>query len=146
MTQTSHDTDVFAGLRELVGNADAGKAFGPPVSQAGTIVLPVARVGGGGGGGGGTGPAEQGQPTGGTGGGFGMTAKALGVYVLRDGRVKWMPAVDVNKIIMGGQVVAVAGLLLARAIVQARAGSRRPVAARRFRPPITIKAPRLRRR
>jgi hypothetical protein len=34
--------------------------------------------------------------------------------------VSWRPAVDVNKIILGGQVVAVVALLTIRAIVKAR--------------------------
>jgi uncharacterized spore protein YtfJ len=121
MTQTSHDTDVFAGLREIVNSADAGKVFAAPITQDGTIVLPVAKIGGGGGGGAGTGPADEG----GTGGGFGISAKPLGVYVLRDGKVKWLPAVDINKIVLGGQVVAVAALLLARALLRARSEPRR---------------------
>ncbi|MFI7547160.1 spore germination protein GerW family protein [Actinoplanes sp. NPDC049599] len=132
MTQTTHDTDVFAGLREIVGQADAGRAFGTPVAQDGTIVLPVAKVGGGGGGGGGTGPADDKQAPTGTGGGFGMTAKALGVYVLRDGKVKWLPAVDVNRIVLGGQLVAVAALLVVRAVLQSRTAARKPRAAVRI--------------
>ena len=125
MTQTTHDPDVFAGLREIVGRADADRAFGTPVTQDGTIVLPVAKVGGGGGGaGGGAAPGDDKQSTG-TGGGFGMSAKALGVYVLRDGKVKWLPAVDVNKIVLGGQLVAVTALLVVRAVLQSRTTSRR---------------------
>jgi uncharacterized spore protein YtfJ len=137
MTQTSQDSDVYAGLRKIVDNADAGKVFGTPISQDGTIVLPVAKVGGGGGG---SGPADDGRHTGGSGGGFGMSAKPLGVYVLRDGTVKWLPAVDVNKIIVGGQLVAVAAMLLARALLRSRSATRgrRPAAKiealRRARP------------
>jgi uncharacterized spore protein YtfJ len=136
MTQTQ-DRDVLAELREAVSHADAGKAFGTPVVQDGTIVLPVAKVGGGGGGGGGTAPAEGGSNAGGTGGGFGLSAKAMGVYVLRDGDVRWVPAVDVNRIVLGGQVIVVAALLLARAIVRSRSaaprGRVRLPAARRLR-------------
>jgi uncharacterized spore protein YtfJ len=124
MTQTSNDTDVVAGLREIVDHADAGKVFGAPITQDGTIVLPVARIGGGGGGGSGTGPADEGGNAGGTGGGFGITAKPLGVYVLREGKVRWIPAVDVNKVVLGGQLVAVAGMLLARALLRARPARR----------------------
>jgi len=123
MTQTSNDTDVVAWLRQIVDQADAGKVFGAPITQDGTIVLPVATIGGGGGGGG-TGPVDEGGNAGGTGGGFGLTAKALGVYVLRDGKVKWVPAVDVNRIVLGGQLVAVAGMLLARALLRARSAPR----------------------
>jgi uncharacterized spore protein YtfJ len=125
MTQTTHDSDVLGSLREVVGQADARTVFGTPVTQDGTVVLPVAKVGGGGGGGGGTAPADDGRPTGGTGGGFGMSAKPLGVYVLRDGKVKWLPAVDINKIVLGGQLVAVAGLLVVRAVLQSRTAARK---------------------
>jgi uncharacterized spore protein YtfJ len=125
MTQTTNETDVFAGLRTIVDNADAGKVFGPPIQQDGTILLPVARVGGAGGGGAGTGPADVGQQAGGTGGGFGMSAKPLGVYVLRDGKAKWLPAVDVNKIIVGGQLLAAVGMLIAATVLRARIQPRR---------------------
>jgi uncharacterized spore protein YtfJ len=143
MTQTS-DRDVLADVREVVSHADAGKAFGTPVIQDGTIVLPVAKVGGGGGGGGGSSPGGAGATAAGsgTGGGYGLSAKALGVYVVRGGDVKWVPAVDVNRIVLGGQAVLVAALLLARAVIKARSGKprgRRPVvnvaAVRKIRPP-----------
>ena len=57
----------------------------------------------------------------GTGGGLGMSAKPLGVFVLRDDKVSWRPAVDVNRIIMGGQIVAITALLVVRALITARA-------------------------
>lgn len=44
-------------LREVVDTATVDKVFGTPIEQDGTIVLPVAKVGGGAGGGSGTGPA-----------------------------------------------------------------------------------------
>lgn len=147
MTQTS-DRDVLADVRDVVSHADASKAFGTPVVQDGTIVLPVAKVGGGGGGGGGSSPAGQGSTAAGTGtgAGFGLSAKALGVYVVRNGEVKWIPAVDVNRIVLGGQVVVVAALLLARAVIKSRSGARkRRVAVRVSRPSPTKLARKLRR-
>jgi hypothetical protein len=33
------------------------------------------------------------------------------VYVIKEGQAAWRPAVDVNKIIMGGQLVAITALL-----------------------------------
>jgi hypothetical protein len=38
--------------------------------------------------------------------------------------VMWRPAVDLNKVILGAQVVAVVALLTIRAVVKARAKSR----------------------
>jgi len=112
------DTTVLDAVREVVDNATASKVFGSPVTQDGLTVLPVAKVSSGGGGG--QGPAEDGQDTGGTGGGLGVSAKPLGVYVIQHGRVTWRPAVDVNRIILGGQIVAVVGLLVLRSLIKAR--------------------------
>lgn len=121
MIATTKDARVLDALREAVDNITVGRVFGTPITQGETIVLPVAKIGGGAGGGSGTGPAEQGQENGGTGGGLGMSAKPLGVFVVRDGKVGWRPAVDVNKIVLGGQIVAVTALLVVRALITARA-------------------------
>lgn len=123
MTQTTQDTDVLETIRKAVGEAGADTVFGAPINHNGLTVLPVAKVSGGGGGGSGHGPAEAGQENRGSGGGIGLTAKPLGVYVLQEGSVRWRPAVDINKVILGGQLVAVAALLVVRAIVKARAGT-----------------------
>jgi hypothetical protein len=40
------DPDLITGLHEVVDYASAGKVFGPPITQEGTIVLPVAKIGG----------------------------------------------------------------------------------------------------
>ncbi|MEU8233258.1 spore germination protein GerW family protein [Actinoplanes sp. NPDC048967] len=120
---TTKDARILDTLREAVDTVSVGKVFGAPITQGETIVLPVARIGGGAGGGSGTGPAGPGQENGGTGGGLGMSAKPLGVFVLRDGKVGWRPAVDVNRIIMGGQIVAVTALLVVRAVIAARGGT-----------------------
>ena len=122
---TTNDARVLDTLRDVVDNVTVGKVFGTPITQGETIVLPVAKVGGGAGGGSGTGPTEKGQESGGTGGGFGVSAKPLGVFVLRDGKVGWRPAIDVNKVIIGGQIVAVTALLVVRALITARASRTR---------------------
>jgi uncharacterized spore protein YtfJ len=80
-------------------------------------VVPVAKVSGGGGGGG----AEGSGDSVGTGGGLGVSAKPLGVFVLKDGKVGWRPAVDINKVIIGAQIVAVVALFVVRALIKARA-------------------------
>ena len=116
-----NNTAVLETVREAIEHAAAGKVFGAPVEHDGITVLPVAKVSGGGGGGGGTGPAEGGHDASGAGGGLGLSAKPLGVFVIKDGTVAWRPALDVNKVIIGGQIVAVTALLVVRAIVNARA-------------------------
>jgi len=121
------DTAVLEAIRDAVGNAGAGGVFGEPVSRNGVTLLPAAKLSGGGGGGSGEGsPAaggegKQGEATGrGNGGGFGVSAKPVGAFVIKDDAVGWRPAIDLNKVILGGQLVAVAALLTIRAIVQAR--------------------------
>jgi hypothetical protein len=51
---------------------------------------------------------------------MGVSAKPLGVFVIREKTVRWRPAVDLNKVIIGGQVVAVMALLTIRALIKAR--------------------------
>jgi uncharacterized spore protein YtfJ len=91
--------------------------FGEPVQQGDAIIIPAAKVGGGAGGGEGKGPSEQGS---GAGSGFGLSARPAGAFVIRQGRVRWRPAVDVNRIIAGGQLVAIVGLLVLGTVLRAR--------------------------
>jgi uncharacterized spore protein YtfJ len=64
------------------------RVFGEPIERDGVVVVPVAMVMGGGGGG--VGPEEQG-----IGGGFGVWARGIGAYEIRDGRLRFVPAIDV---------------------------------------------------
>lgn len=95
------------------------RVFGDPYERNGVTVLPVAKVQGGGGGGQGD-PAE-GQ---GSGGGGGLAARPAGVYVLTGEQVRWQPAVDVTRIVVGAQVVAVVALLTWRSVAKAWLKSR----------------------
>jgi uncharacterized spore protein YtfJ len=107
-------------LLEQIGKAEEAftvrRVFGEPFEKDGVIVIPAARVQGAVGGGGGEAPGGEG----GTGTGFAMNTKPFGVFVLKDGEVTWRPAVDVNRMILGGQLVVIAALLTVRAIVKAR--------------------------
>jgi hypothetical protein len=47
-----------------------------------------------------------------------MTARPVGAYVIRGSEVTWEPARDVNRMIAGGQLVAVALLLTLRAWIR----------------------------
>jgi uncharacterized spore protein YtfJ len=86
----------------------AGRSFGPVVEADGCLILPVALAAGGGGGG--EGPTEGGQ---GSGGGFGTVSWPLGVYVIKDGEARWVPALDATRVALGV-------LALVRAVVRAR--------------------------
>jgi uncharacterized spore protein YtfJ len=84
------------------------RVFGEPYEKNGVTVIPAARVQGGAGGGGGEGPQGQGK---GSGSGFGLAARPVGAYLIRGDEVTWRPAVDLNRIVLGAQVVAVVALL-----------------------------------
>ncbi|BAL90989.1 hypothetical protein AMIS_57690 [Actinoplanes missouriensis 431] len=63
----------------------------------------------------------EGLPEGeGAGGGFGFSARPAGVYVIKDGCVSWRPAVNVNAIVAGGQLVLVVAFLVARSVLRGR--------------------------
>nr|SBO95348.1 hypothetical protein BN4615_P4864 [Nonomuraea gerenzanensis] len=96
--------------------ATVKRVFGEPIQHGDIVVIPVARVAQGGGGGQGQGKGEKGEEGGGSGGGFGFGATPAGVYVLKNGDALWRPAVDVNRIVIGGQLVAVVLLLTLRTI------------------------------
>ncbi|GIE75318.1 hypothetical protein Aph02nite_12680 [Actinoplanes philippinensis] len=96
------------------GTSTAGRVFGEPIERDGVTVVPVAVIRGGGGGGAGSGSPEGGDKVDGegSGGGFGFTARPAGVFVIRDGDAHWRPALDVNRIVAGGQLLGLAAILV----------------------------------
>jgi len=109
----------MAEFNELIESArDAitvRRVFGDPYQQDGVTVLPAARVMGGAGGG--QGQDDEGQN--GDGGGFGVIARPAGAFVIRDGEVRWLPAIDANRV-----VAAVAGALAVCVVAWAISASR----------------------
>jgi uncharacterized spore protein YtfJ len=93
------------------------RVFGDPYEKDGVTVIPAARVQGGAGGGSGEGPEGQGS---GSGSGFGLNARPVGAYVIRGNDVEWRPAIDINRIVVGAQLLALVALLVARSIAKAR--------------------------
>lgn len=84
--------DIDALLNSATDAMTIKRVFGEPIEHAGALVIPVAVVVGGGGGGGREGqPDRPGEESG---GGFGMWARPIGTYVVRDGRVEFRPAID----------------------------------------------------
>jgi uncharacterized spore protein YtfJ len=97
------------------------RVFGEPYEHDGLTVIPAASIRGGAGGGKGEGTGPDGEGTGsGSGGGFGVTARPAGVYVVEGKDVRWRPAVDVNRAIIGGQIIAIVFLLVLRSILKSR--------------------------
>jgi len=115
----SDDVDVQAILARAADSAHVGRVFGEPVEKEGVVVIPVASVRSGAGGGSGSSPQESGSGEG-SGGGIGLTARPAGVYVIKDGDAHWRPALDLNRVILGGQIVAVVALLLLRSVLRGR--------------------------
>ena len=131
--------DVEKLLARTADNVSVRRAFGPAYEKDGLLIIPVAVVAGGGGGGtsrsrrrdpaaGPDGPPEAGpagedttpQDSGpmDAGGGFGGLVLPAGAYVVKDGQVRWVPAVDVT-------IVALASLSVVRVLARTWSRSRR---------------------
>ena len=135
--------DVGNLLTKVSDNLSVRRAFGTAYEKDGILIIPVAMVTGGGGGG--TSPSRRRDPAAGPdnppeagpaepgttpqdsastdeGGGFGGLVLPAGAYVVKDGQVRWVPAVDVN-------IVALASLgavwVLAHAWTRSRRRARR---------------------
>lgn len=79
--------EALKGARDAI---TVKRVYGDPIESEGVTVVPAAAVGGGGGGGG------DAEGNGGT--GFGLRARPVGAWVIRDGEATWRPAVDLNRI------------------------------------------------
>jgi uncharacterized spore protein YtfJ len=114
--------DVQELLAKMGTNLSVSRAFGTAYEKEDTLIIPVAVVAGGGGGGEGTRPRPDVNDTeetdavvtidspSGSGGGFGGLVLPIGAYVVKDGAVRWIPAVSANVVIFA--VLAVLRLLL----------------------------------
>lgn len=92
------------------------RVFADPIERDGTVIIGVATISGGGGGG--SGSDQDGQGGGGV--GYGLSAKPMGVFVIRDGQVRWRPAVDVDRLVTAGGVVALTAVLVLGYVMSAR--------------------------
>jgi uncharacterized spore protein YtfJ len=91
-------------LSRATEGLNAGRAFGPVIERDDCAIIPVAFVLGGGGGGD---ALESPEGTAGaTGGGIGGVTWPIGAYVIKGGEVRWIPAVDVTLLALGGLMVA----------------------------------------
>jgi uncharacterized spore protein YtfJ len=126
--------DIQELLSRVGQNLSVSRSFGAAYEKDGAMIIPVAFVAGGGGGGEGTGPASSASDDesahdhagsasseelpGGSGGGFGVVVMPVGAYVVKDDRVRWVPAVSAN-------VAIFAGLIVLRMFMRARRHARR---------------------
>ncbi|MEV4457724.1 spore germination protein GerW family protein [Microbispora sp. NPDC049633] len=84
-------------LRKLTGQ----RVFGEPYEKDGVTFIPVVAVRAGGGFG--RSPEKGGEARG---GGGGVVNRPVGMFVLKDDDVQWRPALDLNRVILGGQILA----------------------------------------
>jgi uncharacterized spore protein YtfJ len=111
--------DVQDLLNRVAQNLSVSRAFGSAYEKDGSMVIPVALVTGGGGAGeGSAGSSSAGEEkvpeanadttdeddgaesSSGSGGGFGGMVMPVGVYVVKDEKVRWIPAVNANLVIV----------------------------------------------
>lgn len=139
------------------------RAFGDPVTHGDVTIIPVARVRGGNGIGFGSGSIDAGSvpaPTSdesdepgtgvdragqgdGGGGGFGVSVRPVGVYVVSGGDARWRPTVDVNRVVLGGQVVGAVAILAVTHLLRHRATLNARVAAAAAAPTFALPRPHL---
>jgi uncharacterized spore protein YtfJ len=93
------------------------RVYGEPYQSNGVTLIPAASVRGGMGSGEGEG---SGTTPAGRGGGMGISARPIGAYRIKGDDVDWVPAVDVSRVIVTGQLVAMVALLVIRSILKAR--------------------------
>ncbi len=112
--------ELISGARDTIS---VKRVYGDPYEKNGLTVIPAATVRGGAGGGvGGHGDEETGK-----GGGFGVNARPSGAWIIENDTVTWKPAVDVNRIVLGGQLVALAAILVTGRILATHARRRHPL-------------------
>lgn len=112
-------------INELLARAtdslEAKIVFAEPVEKDGITVIAAARVVGGGGGG--SGMDQRGQQ--GEGGGLGLVARPVGAYVIKNGELRWEPALDVNRVVATIGAVAITALLVAGRVLRGHLKARR---------------------
>ena len=106
--------EIFTETKDLV---TVKKVYGEPYQSNGVTLIPAASVRGGMGSGEGEG---SGTTPAGRGGGMGISARPIGAYRIKGDDVVWVPAVDLSRIIVTGQMVAIVAMLVIRSILKAR--------------------------
>lgn len=113
-------------VEELITNArdavSVKRVYGEPYEKDGLTVIPAAVVRGGGG----AGSGDKDGREHGAGGGFGLTARPTGAWIIDGaGKVVWKPAIDANRAALGGQLIGLVAILVTGRVLLAWA-ARRP--------------------
>jgi len=109
--------EFISGARDAVS---VRRVYGDPYVTNGLTVIPAATVRGGAGQG--IGDHDGGDSTGG--GGFGLTARPTGAWIIEDGRATWKPAIDVNRVVLGAQAIALAAIVVTGRVLLAHSRPR----------------------
>lgn len=107
-------------LARATESVSARMVFADPVEKDGVTVIAAARVVAGGGGG--NGVDQRGQQ--GEGGGLGLLARPVGAFVIKDGQVRWEPAVDVERVIAAVGTVAIIAVVVVGRVLRSRSRAR----------------------
>jgi uncharacterized spore protein YtfJ len=107
-------SEVLGTARDVV---TVKRVYGEPYRKDGLTVIPAALVGGGGGGG--TGHDKKGQT--GEGGGFGMSGRPAGAFVIKDGHVSWRPAVAPTRMLSKAAILLLPFVMIRPRVARARA-------------------------
>jgi uncharacterized spore protein YtfJ len=97
-------TEVFDTARDAL---TVRRVYAEPYERDGLTVIAAAALTGGAGGGSGTDPKGQS----GEGAGFGVNARPVGAFVIKDGHLTWRPAIDLSRIITMVGIITLAYLL-----------------------------------
>jgi uncharacterized spore protein YtfJ len=102
--------EMLSGARDAM---TVSRVFGEPIDRGEVTIIPAAQVQGGGGGGG----DERNNG----GGGFGIKARPVGAFVVRNDSVEWKPAFDLGRLFSA--LALITGALL---VCRHRSCKRRP--------------------
>lgn len=106
--------DLLAGAKDTI---TVKRVYGDPYQSNGVTVIPAASLRGGWGGG--EGEGNEDTPAG-RGGGMGLSARPIGVYQIKGDSVTWVPALDLSRIVVMGQVVVIVAMLVLRSVLRRR--------------------------
>jgi len=105
--------NLMSGARDAL---TVKRIYGDPYEKDGVIFIPAAAVRGVVGGG----EGKDADGDSGGGGGFGVMARPVGAYRIRGDEIDWIPAVDVTRVIVFGQIVAMVALLVFKSVRKSR--------------------------
>lgn len=88
------------------------RVYGVPFEKDGLTIIPAAEVAGGGGGG--SGPEGSGGGV-----GYGVRARPVGAFVIKDGDLRWEPAIDATRLALRGLLIPIVAMIVGRSIVKA---------------------------